>query len=88
MTRVVWKFGLCEPPYAIDVRMPRGARVVAVGRQAGRMQLWAVCDPDAEEETRRFVVFGTGQAGVPPDAVYLGVVFDGIYVWHVFEVSR
>lgn len=72
----------------VDVEMPSGAEVVAVGSQdTNHICLWAIVDTDKPVTTRKFQVCGTGH---PLDSVgpYIGTVFDGPYVWHVFGANR
>lgn len=67
--------------------MGAGAIIRHVGIQrAGEICLWAEVPPGQGTEVRRFLVVGTGQPmQVPP--IYRGTVFEGEWVWHVYEVS-
>jgi hypothetical protein len=88
-------------PTTID--LPRGARVLSVGGQASehnhpdsvdRVVMWALVDPDARPEPRRFVFCGTGtdDLGDLPAAALKPVgtafLFAGRVVVHVFEVTE
>jgi hypothetical protein len=68
--------------------MPRGAKILAAQSQRENIVIWAMIDPSAEHERRRFTVYGTG--GLLPDdpGVYIGTAqqADGALVWHLFEV--
>lgn len=55
MTKVIWKFPLLD-----KIEMPAGAEVLSVQMQHGQACLWAVVDPAAQRETRRFCIHGTG----------------------------
>ena len=70
----------------VDVLMNEGAVIRAVGMQDDAIHAWAE-NPDGEPltVTRTFRVIGTGWD--VPDGTYLGTVFDGPYVWHVYEVT-
>lgn len=84
----VWKFPLAKTVYN-EIQMPVGAKVLHVGMQRSTITLWAAVDTDAQVCTREFMTQGTGQEKNPRihDAIHLGTVFDGGYVWHVFEVE-
>lgn len=40
------------------------------------------------EDCRRVRIFGTGDGAIPPEAVHLGSVIDGFWVWHLYEMAR
>lgn len=71
------------------VHMPRGAQVLLVDYQVRAphgLCIWALVDPEAEEEPRRIVITGTGHSA-PVGAEHLGSVqSDTGYVWHVWHV--
>ena len=71
-----------------ELRMPRGAKVLAVQVQNGAPRLWALVDPEQPEERRFFEVYGTGHP-IPDihSAVYVATfqVDDGAFVFHLFE---
>lgn len=63
--------------------LPDTARVVHVGMQ-NDLCLWIELEteePYRNEKT--FIVIGTGHP-VPQDGTYVGTVFDGPFVWHVY----
>lgn len=76
-----------------DILMPKNAKVVHVGLQEGVVTIWAEVDDDAlqaavsgrEWDGRRFAVYGTGDTIPDDDAVHVGSLMDGIFVWHVYE---
>ena len=78
------------PQTGID--MPAGAVLLHVGpsRLLGdQIELWALADPEAPRERRRFAVVLTGYPlpdGVDP-ASYVASVVDGAREWHVFTAS-
>ena len=87
MSKKIWKFTFPVTNRS-DIPMPKGAKLLSVQRQDGDICVWALVDPVAPTETRRFAVYGTGQL-VPDDpGAYVGTVqqLDGRLVWHVFEV--
>ena len=81
----VWKFEFSVNDDVI-LTMPEGAIIVAVGTQnPNKICLWAIVDPEADTEPRRFYVRGTGHP-FPASLAdkYVGTAFDGPFVWHVF----
>lgn len=52
---------------------------------SGTICVWAMVNPDAEKVPRQFLICGTG--GPMPDRVgeFIGTVFGGPFVWHVFD---
>lgn len=83
MSRVIFKFQLT----ATDISMSKDAEVCTFEYQNGVPCIWAIVDPDAPKEVRRFKIFGTGhplpEAG---ECRYVGTVFSGPYVWHLVEI--
>ena len=69
-----------------DVLMREGAVIRAVGMQGPDIYAWAETPVQADPltVTRTFRVIGTGNVS---DGTYLGTVFDGPYVLHVYEVT-
>lgn len=88
--RVIWKYPVrIDDKFALE--MPKGAQVLAVQTQNGAPQLWALVDPDAEHESRRFALLGTGHY-LTPEALEHGLTYrgtfqvrDGALVFHLFE---
>jgi hypothetical protein len=88
----VWKFPL-EVADFVEVKMPRGARLLHIDVQDGPIMLWALVDPEAEMVTRSFRLAGTGHPIEPmwEDVPYVGSVQQpwgdtGVtFVWHVFD---
>lgn len=68
--------------------MPAGADILKVNMTADGAMLWASVDPTQPSETRYLVTRATGEEyEADVDIEYLGTVFAGITVWHVFEVE-
>lgn len=79
MSHSIWKF-----PLATEVVMPVGAKVLTVQVQHDVPCIWAVVDPSADRETRRFAVVGTGHP-VDRKGPYIATFqLEGV---HVFEVE-
>ena len=98
--RSIWKFKLEISDLAI-IEMPAGAEILCVQTQPIRPQssreteapfIWAICDPAAKLEKRKFRVRGTGH---PIDNLseeigrYVGSfqMRGGSFVLHVFGVD-
>jgi len=88
--RVVNKYEL--PPGRTSVQMPRGAKLLSVGRSSSeyaqdRLYVWALVEPGGPMEPRVFHVVPTGKE--LPDGVrtHVGTVHgvEGWMVFHVFE---
>jgi hypothetical protein len=73
-----------------EVQLPRNADILHVRMQQDRLRLWALVDDEAQMETRRVVLLGTGWE-VPGDvgaSDYLGTFqTDGGFVWHAFATK-
>ncbi len=91
MPLTIWKF-----PFNIDteveIEMPAGAKVLHVDAQRDVPCMWALVNPDARKETRRFAVRGTGHAiphGGARTWAHLGsfLMLSESLVFHVFEIS-
>lgn len=89
MAKVVYKYEL--DPDKIETDLPIGAKVLSVGAQGGSMFIWALVDPSAKTEVRKFVVVGTGHKMVDAEIDKLQFIgtahmHGGRLVWHVFEM--
>ena len=70
----------------VSILIPEQAVVRAVGMQHGQLYIWAeVQRGDLLTATRTFQVIPTGDD--LPNGIYVGTVFDGPFVWHVYEVT-
>ena len=70
------------------VPMPIGAEIVSADVRDGKITIWALIDTEAETEQRRFIYVGTGfDVSELESTQYIGTVFDGPFVWHVFEFA-
>ena len=70
-----------------ELEMPVGAKILSIQMQGGLPTIWALVQEEARDETRTFLVFGTG--GPLDDYVltypHIATVQDGSLVWHIFE---
>lgn len=82
--KTTWKFTL-QPECSIE--MPVGSEILSVREQKETICLWALVDPSAPKETRRFVAFGTGH-DIPDESLsFVGTAHlqGGALVFHIFE---
>lgn len=68
------------------VNMPKGAIVRKAGMQDGRVVIWAEVDTSQPMELRHFVTYGTGWEIGEEARCYIDTIFDGAFVWHVYEI--
>jgi hypothetical protein len=83
--RTIWKFPVM--PGAFTIGLPRGAEVLAAQAQDGEAMAWAVVDPAAPVEQRRFIAAGTGHPLPDGPLKHLGTfqLDGGALVFHLFE---
>ena len=66
--------------------MPQGAELLVVGVQGGReLVVWAAVDTEAPKVRRRFRTYATGEELEGGAETYIGSVFVGLLVFHVFD---
>lgn len=83
----IWKFPLAVVSVN-SLDMPKGAEILTVQTQGDIPCLWAMVDPDAEQERRYVEILGTGQPIFKADGCerrYIGTFQQRPFVWHVFE---
>lgn len=75
-----------EPVDQIRVKMPAGAKILTVAGKSGEVFLWAQVDTERPMEARHFSVYGTGwEIDSEINEEYIGTVFVGALVFHVYE---
>lgn len=83
----IWKYAL-EVTDEQAVEMPQHARLLSVQAQGDALCVWALVNPTADREVRRFYVYGTGQPlpKAMQSQVYIGTAqqHGGALVWHLF----
>ncbi len=86
MNKTIWKYPTPIKDL-VEHLMPQGAHVLCVQLQRGVPTMWAIVDPEAPQETRRFRWFGTGHP-LPdqPNMCYIDTIQieDGALVFHLF----
>jgi hypothetical protein len=67
--------------------LPIGAKFVHFAEQGGEMCAWFEIDNDvARAKQRTFTIYGTGQLH-KIEGRHLGTAQDGVFVWHLYEVT-
>lgn len=74
-----------------NLSLPKGAQILCVKTQREVPCLWALVDNHAENETREFIIAGTGlpiKISSMKRLVYIDTFLlqDGAFVFHVFEI--
>ena len=85
MMQTIYKY-----PLKIDdeqeVMMPKGARMLSVQLQGGRPCLWALVDPNLENEARSLLIRGTGHDASGVGRYISTFQMDGgALLFHAFE---
>ena len=83
----IWKFPL-ELTDAQTVMLPKGADIIAIEQQHLKLQLWALCDEEAEKQPRGIAIYGTGHpiSDEPGRHISTFQIGGGEFVFHAFEV--
>ncbi len=68
------------------VDLPEGAKVIHAELFGHEITLWCIIDPSERNETRKFVIVGTGQE-IPNDLIHIQSFIQPPFVWHIFEKS-
>lgn len=86
--KTVYKYKLSSPLGIITkVSLPKGSTVLSAGFQANDFYIWALVDTEQPTEVRKFIVYGTGWEIDEDNVCPIDTVFQGPYVWHIFEVA-
>jgi hypothetical protein len=86
----IYKYPLTGPEVKVPeklINIPPVLEFLTVAKQGGHIMLWALVDTDSKEKVNyNFQIYGTGWEIVPSDLglSYVGTVFDGPYVWHIY----
>jgi len=85
----VWKYPLYTEDY-FSLSLPSGSEILTVQMQHGSPQIWALVNPDNQEEERKFRLAGTGHniEHAKEDMKYIGTfqLYDGDLIFHLFEM--
>jgi hypothetical protein len=83
---MIWKYELLIQDKQ-TFRMPKGAKILSVQEQNGKLYMWAVVNPKDNTEACSFRIFGTGHPfDLGTTSGFIGTVQckNGL-VWHVFR---
>ncbi len=87
--RKVFKYTLEFDDY-IELELPVGAKILHFGIQHDHPRIWALVDPVAKKEIRKFRFTGTGQWVTELDSelnfIGTALMLKGSLVWHLFEI--
>lgn len=84
--KVIYKYDLTP-----TVLLPKGASVLKAGMQNGGLYIWALVDPNEKTHIEKtFEVIGTGHPFEHNGLKYrfIDTIFDGPFVWHIWEVNE
>lgn len=72
------------------IKLPLGSQVLRAGIQNREVFIWALVNLDETEFVEReFAVWGTGwEIEEYPNVDFISTVFEGPYVWHIFEILK
>lgn len=86
MAKTVWKYELTVKDVN-HLEIPKGGKILTLQVQNDTPCIWILVDSEAEKETRRFGLIGTGHFTRHENIEYVGTfqMYHGNLVWHVFE---
>lgn len=89
MKKVVYKYGV-ETTGEFTVNLPLGAEILTVQIQSEIPFMWALVDPDAKQEPRRFRLVGTGHPINNGALTYIDTfqLQGGRLIFHLFEIKN
>jgi hypothetical protein len=87
--KTIWKYTL--DPAKLEIKMPRGAKLLTASEQNNEICVWAEVDTYASEEWVIFEVYGTGHE-IPPltyERDYIGTakLEGGSLILHVYKIN-
>ena len=85
MKSVIYKYPLL-PSVNSRVSIPEDHTFLRVENQGDQIMIWALVDPLSQEHLYDIKIVGTGHTigGDGEIPRYLGTVFQGSFVWHIF----
>lgn len=68
--------------------MPKGAKILSLQMNNKMPCIWAIVNPNAEKEVRKFNIYGTGHNITEDDLKYIGTfqMHNDMLVFHLFEI--
>lgn len=88
MKQAVYKYQIKITDYQ-DVTLHKGAKILCIKNQTGKICIWALVNPDeTEQETIKLRCAGTGHL-IEEDVEYIDTVFvyNGDLVFHFFKIK-
>lgn len=66
--------------------IPKYGIILHTNMQSNKLFIWVLVDINEDVEMRYFQIYGTGHNISPVEKhLYVGTVFQDIFVWHLFE---
>ena len=92
MDKTIWKFPI-KVVGIQTITMPKNSHVLSIQSQNNNPCIWALVDPNAEREQRRFEIIGTGhpvpnREGLKREFITTFQLDGGAFVGHAFELMR
>jgi len=86
---MIWKFPF-EISDTVRIEMPKNAYILHIECQNNIPCMWAIVDPVADTEIRKFRIIGTGHPFTynPEFLGFISTFQMGQFVWHVFKIRR
>ena len=81
--KTIYKYVL-EIKETQTVSLTRGARILSVANQDGKLCLWVQVETEEENEYWSIAIYGTGNPLPEYPGAFIGTVIIEPYVWHVF----
>ncbi len=86
----VYKYPITPPSNYFTLDLPKGAQILTADVQGGIVCLWALVDPEAPTQTRKFRWAGTGHeiSEAPENLRHVSTFFmqGELLVFHIFEI--
>ena len=87
----VYKYTIPTDEDYFSFGLPKGAKILTVREQHGKLQLWALVKQGEPDETRNFRLAGTGHPikESPETLNYIGTfqLEGGSIIGHIFEIK-
>ena len=83
----IWKYEIpIQSAGAFTLRIPQGAKLLAVQKQDDVPMLWALVETINAKVGREFLVQGTGhEFAIGKGFEYVATWQSGLYVWHLLD---
>lgn len=83
--RVVHKYTIRNSLEPQLVTVPSRAALLTAAMQGDQICVWFQVEPESPPITHTWLVVGTGHP-IVDEARHVGTVFDGAFVWHIFDI--